>query len=149
MNIERKRLYDKVYMKMAIVLSQLSFAEKHKVGCVIVSEDGQIISQGYNGTPSGRDNKCEYTVESTEGLRLVTKREVLHAESNAIIKCAKWHASTDGATLYTTLSPCFDCSKMIIQAGIKRVVYKEVYHDTEGLDLLNDVGIKVDKLDEE
>ena len=138
--------YDNAYMEMAEAFSKLSYAERHKVGCVIVSPKGQIISQGYNGTPSGRDNSCEYTNEYGE---LVTKPEVLHAETNAISKCAKWQASTDGATLYVTLSPCINCAKLIIQAGIKRVVYKEVYHNTEGLDLLKDVGIKVDKLDEE
>lgn len=143
MNLSRKKEYDVTYMKMAEVLSRLSFATRHKVGCLIVSEDGQIISQGYNGTPTGRDNECEYTNDKGE---LVTKREVLHAESNAISKCAKWHASTDGATLYVTLSPCFDCSKMIIQAGIKRVVYKEEYHDVDGIALLRDVGVIVEQL---
>ena len=143
MTEQRKQQYDKVYMNMAKELASLSYALRSKVGCIIVSKEGQIISQGYNGTPSGRDNCCEYTDMDGE---FVSKREVLHAESNAIIKCARWAASTNGATLYVTLSPCFDCAKMIVQAGIERVVYHEEYRNTEGLDLLKECGVQVDHM---
>lgn len=131
----REYRLDKAYMDMAEALSQLSYAERAKVGCIIVNKGGQIVSQGYNGTPSGFDNECE------DGN--VTKKEVLHAESNAIAKCAKWGGSTDGATLYVTMSPCYECAKLIIQAGISRVVYKEKYRDGDGLILLEDAGIEV------
>ena len=97
---------DSVYIKMAEVLSTMSYAKRAKVGCLIVNPGGQIVSHGYNGTPGGFDNTCEEND--------VTKPEVLHAESNAISKCAKWGGSTDGATLYVTLSPCFECAKFII-----------------------------------
>lgn len=140
---ERQLKYDKIYMEMAKVLSKLSYAERNKVGCIIVSPKGQIISQGYNGTPSGYDNCCEYTDENG---KLITKKEVLHAESNAISKCAKWLSSTEDATLYVTLSPCFECAKIIIQAGIKRVCYNETYRNTEGLDFLKKNNIQVDQI---
>ena len=143
MNKERQIQYDKVYMRMAKTLSELSYAERNKVGCIIVSPKGQIISQGYNGTPTGYDNCCEY---QDENGNLVTKKEVLHAESNAISKCAKWLSSTEDATLYVTLSPCFECAKVIIQAGIKRVCYNETYRNTEGLDFLKKNGIQVDQI---
>ena len=139
----RQEEKDRAYMAMADDFGQLSHAVRAKVGCVIVSDKGQIISQGYNGTPSGRDNSCEYVGEDGE---LHTKAEVLHAESNAITKCAKWGSTTDGATLYVTLSPCMECSKLIIQSGIRRVVYKNLYRNGDGLDLLSDLGIKVDKI---
>ena len=139
----RQEEKDRAYMTMADDFGQLSHAVRAKVGCVIVSDKGQIISQGYNGTPSGRDNSCEYVGEDGE---LHTKAEVLHAESNAITKCAKWGSTTDGATLYVTLSPCMECSKLIIQSGIRRVVYKSLYRNGEGLKLLSDLGIKVEKI---
>lgn len=135
---------DRVYMNMATALSDLSYAKRSKVGCVIVSDDGQIVSQGYNGTPAGFDNVCELEDEHTHAL--VTKPEVLHAESNAISKCAKWGGSTDHATLYVTMSPCYECAKLIIQAGIKRVVYKEQYRDDTGIRLLEKAGIVVSKI---
>ena len=139
----RQEEKDRAYMAMADDFGQLSHAIRAKVGCVIVSDKGQIISQGYNGTPSGRDNSCEYVGEDGE---LHTKAEVLHAESNAITKCAKWGSTTDGATMYVTLSPCLECSKLIIQSGIRRVVYKNLYRNGEGLKLLSDLGIKVEKI---
>ena len=139
----RQEEKDRAYMAMADDFGQLSHAVRAKVGCVIVSDKGQIISQGYNGTPSGRDNACEYVGEDGE---LHTKAEVLHAESNAITKCAKWGSTTDGATMYVTLSPCLECSKLIIQSGIRRVVYKNLYRNGEGLKLLSDLGIKVEKI---
>ena len=114
---------DKYYIKVAQVCAKNSYAIKLKVGAIIV-KDNQIISDGFNGTPSGFANKCE--IFNVYG-ELCTLPYVLHAESNAISKCAKWYSSTEGATLYVTLSPCFDCAKMIIQSGIKRVCYEELY----------------------
>lgn len=168
---KRLKEYDIAYMKMALAMSELSYAIRSKVGCIIVSEDGQIISQGFNGTPSGMDNCCEiitceshfndgtcncgckdnektvYRCKSCEFCTLTTKKSVLHAESNAIAKCAKWStASTMNATIYITLSPCIDCSKLIIQSGIKRVVYYDEYRNTEGIELLKAVGIKVEQI---
>lgn len=144
MNLKRKLQYDKTYLSIAETVSSLSYGERAKVGCIIVSDKGQIISHGWNGTPSGFDNCCEYVGEDGE---LHTKREVLHAESNAIMKCARFgNTSTDNSTIYVTLSPCFDCAKLIIQAGIKRVCYKEKYRDTSGIDLLKENGIEVEQL---
>jgi dCMP deaminase len=100
-------------------------------------KDGSIISHGYNGTPHGFENICEDKVDD----ELVTRKEVLHAESNAISKVAKSTNSSDGSTLYVTLSPCYECSKLIIQSGINRVVYKEQYRRSEGIDLLIKAGI--------
>ena len=172
MNNERKIQYDIAYMKMAMVMAELSHAIRYKVGCIIVSKDGQLISQGFNGTPSGYDNCCEEVmceckwihgcqknaepIESVLNVeyckdckfcKLTTKKEVLHAETNAISKCAKWHSSTVDGTLYVTLSPCIDCAKLIIQAGITRLVYLDEYRDVSGIKLLNNVGIKVQQLD--
>jgi dCMP deaminase len=132
---------DQTYMAMAERLSQLSYATRAKVGAIIV-KDTHIIAEGYNGTPAGFDNACEY-VDYVDHVH--TKPEVLHAESNAIAKIAKSTNSSNGATLYTTLAPCLDCSKLIIQAGIKRVVYKKEYHST-GIPLLKKAGIDVDCL---
>tara|TARA_R110002020_G_scaffold210252_11_gene416277 strand:+ start:310 stop:774 length:465 start_codon:yes stop_codon:yes gene_type:complete len=137
---------DKIYMKMAEQLSELSYAERKKVGSLIVKEN-QIISEGYNGTPSGFPNSCEQVAfergeAGAVGVPTKTKREVLHAESNAITKLARSTNSSDGATLYVTMAPCYDCSKLIIQAGIKRVVYKNFYHDN-GLFLLEKAKIPV------
>lgn len=166
---------NQVYMDVAYSVSQLSYAERRKVGCVIVKDD-QIVSFGYNGTPKGFNNTCENTkktiidvkyADNPDGVKAleddgfacdhefcrktekVTKREVLHAESNAITKIAKSTMSSDGADLYTTTSPCFECSKLIIQSGIKRVFYAEEYHDIEGLELLNKAQIEVIKLEKE
>lgn len=137
-NVKKQYRLDKAYMDTAKALSQLSYAERAKVGCVIVNNNGQIVSQGYNGTPNGFDNKCEENG--------ATKKEVLHAESNAIAKCAKWGGSTAGSTLYVTLSPCYECAKMIIQAGISRVVYCDTYRDTEGLQLLRRAKVSLCKI---
>lgn len=151
-NIEKKILtdkkhkqlrYDIAYMKMAQEFAELSYAERAKVGCVIVSSEGQIISQGYNGMPAGMDNCCEHM--DAEG-NLVTNIEVLHAESNAITKCAKWGSSTENCTIYVTLSPCIECAKLIIQAGIRRVVYKEKYRNADSIKLLMNAGITVEQL---
>ena len=121
---------------MAQVWGSLSVAKRRQVGCLIV-KDGQIISDGYNGTPHGFDNDCEF--ETRFGLE--TKPEVLHAESNALTKLAKSTQSSEGATIYVTLSPCFDCAKLMIQSGIKRVVYLDEYRITGGIELLEKAGI--------
>lgn len=133
---------DHAYMECAVAMSKLSYAERKKVGAILVSSCGGIIAEGVNGTPSGFDNCCENIVDQ----KLVTVPECLHAESNAITKVARSTNSSEGATLYVTLSPCFECAKLIIQSGIKRVVYKEEYRLTEGLSLLTKANILVDKL---
>lgn len=145
MSSEKESRFDKAYVKMADALSTLSHAKRAKVGCLIVNEGGQIVSQGYNGTPSGFDNCCEYEHEGN----ITTKRDVLHAESNAISKCAKWGGSTNNSTLYVTMSPCYECAKLIIQAGIKRVVYRDAYRDITGIELLKQANIKVDKYEDD
>ena len=135
MNKEKQLKYDTSYLKMAREWSQLSYCERKQVGALIV-KDKMIISDGYNGTPSGFENICE--TENGD-----TKWYVLHAEANAILKVAKSSQSTEGATLYQTLSPCKDCSKLIYQSGIKRVVFIKKYKDTEGIDFLIKAGVEV------
>lgn len=132
---------DKTYMRMAEELAKLSNAERQKVGCLVV-KDTQIISEGYNGTPAGFDNACEYYDHVGH---IHTKSEVLHAESNAITKLARSTNSSSESTLYVTLAPCYDCAKLIIQAGIKRVVYKDKYVGN-GLDLLKKAKIEITNL---
>ena len=132
--------FDKSYLQMAKVWAQNSYCVRRKVGAILV-KDRMIISDGYNGTPSGFENVCE----DENG---VTKPYVLHAEANAITKVAKSGNSSLGATLYVTASPCLECSKLIIQAGIKRVVYSEDYRITDGIDLLRRAGIEVVKSEE-
>ena len=127
-------------MKCAYAMAELSSAKRRQVGAIIVN-DG-IKGEGYNGTPCGFDNRCEKIVDTT----LETLPEVLHAESNAISKLARSTNSSEGSTLYVTVSPCFDCAKLIIQAGIVRVVYDEEYRLTDGLELLKKAGIQVDGL---
>ena len=134
---------DKYYIKVAQVCAKNSYAIKLKVGAIIV-KDNQIISDGFNGTPCGFENKCE--VRSMDG-NLHTLPYVLHAESNAILKCAKYGKSTKDSTLYITHAPCIDCAKLIIQAGIIRVIYLEDYKNSDGINLLKKVDIKVEKLD--
>jgi|6_EtaG_2_1085325.scaffolds.fasta_scaffold11282_4 dCMP deaminase len=126
---------DQTYLEMAKNWSNLSQANRMKVGCLIV-KNGQIISDGFNGTPTGQSNMCEDRNGDT-------RREVLHAESNAITKLAKGTSSSEGATLYTTLSPCFECAKLIVQSGIRRVVCGELYRLDEGVDFLKTCGITV------
>jgi dCMP deaminase len=133
--------WDKAHLEVAEIYAQLSSAKRRKVGCVIV-KDNRIISIGYNGMPSGWDNECEYTSDSN----LVTKPEVLHAETNAIAKVAKSTESAEGAVLYTTCTPCLECSKLIYQSGIERVVYKERYRTEEGLTFLQNCGIGLEQL---
>jgi dCMP deaminase len=134
---------DQTYMRMAEELANLSYAQRKKVGCLVV-KDTQIISEGYNGTPKGFDNSCEYVNYVDE---MYTKEEVLHAESNAITKLARSTNSSAGATLYCTLAPCFQCAKLIIQSGIERVVYKDMYAKN-GLALLDKAGVNVTQLKE-
>ena len=131
---EQKQLrYDSAYMRMAMEWAQLSHCDRKKVGALIV-KDRMIISDGYNGTPTGFENACEDEAH-------YTKWYVLHAEANAIMKVASSTQSCAGATLYITLSPCKECSKLIHQAGITRVVYAKAYKDTSGLDFLQRAGV--------
>ena len=135
---------DTTYLFMASQWASLSRARRKKVGCLIVKDEA-IISDGYNGTPKGFDNTCEYEDSVFAHTHLTTKPEVLHAESNAITKLAKSTQSSNGATMYITISPCLDCSKLIIQAGIERVVYSDFYRNDEGIRLLRRANIKVDQ----
>jgi dCMP deaminase len=139
--------YDIVYMKMARQWSELSLARRKKVGALLV-KNNTIIADGYNGTPSGFENECELPVfnEAGEFTDYETKWYVLHAESNALAKVAKSTQSSEGSTLYVTLSPCRECSKLILQAGIKRLVYLETYRDSEGLELLKKAGVEIVKI---
>ena len=130
--------FDHSYLEMAEIWAQNSYCKRRKVGALLV-KDRMIISDGYNGTPSGFENICE-----EDG---VTKPYVLHAEANAITKVAKSGNSSEGATLYVTASPCMECSKLIIQSGIKRVVYRDEYRLTDGIDLLRRAGIQVEKFE--
>lgn len=137
---EKQALLDNRYMRMARIWAENSYCERRKVGALLVK--GQmIISDGYNGTPSGFENKCE-------DENNVSKPYVLHAEANAISKVARSHNSSDGATLYVTASPCIECAKLIIQAGIKRVVYGEKYRIMDGVDLLSSADIEIVFLEE-
>ena len=133
---EKKQLkYDKAYLRIADEWGKLSYCKRKQVGALIV-KGRMIISDGFNGTPSGFDICCE----DSEG---VTKWEVLHAEANAILKVASSTQSAEGATLYITLSPCTECSKLIHQAGIKRVVYAKDYRDSSGLKFLEKAGVEI------
>lgn len=131
--------FDHSYISMAAIWAQNSYCKRRQVGALIV-KDKMIISDGYNGTPSGFENVCE-----DEGG--VTKPYVLHAEANAITKVAKSGNSSEGAVLYVTASPCLECAKLIIQSGIQRVVYRDEYRLTDGVDLLRRAGIEVEKVD--
>ena len=128
--------FDDRYLRMALIWSENSYCTRRKVGCLVV-KDKMIISDGYNGTPAGFENICE----DENG---VTKAYVLHAEANAITKLARSSNNSDGATIYCTDSPCIECAKLIIQAGIKRVVYFREYRITDGIDLLRRAGISVE-----
>lgn len=129
---------DSLYLKMAYIWAENSRCNRNKVGCLIV-KDKTIISDGYNGTPSGFPNECEDCDNKTLPY-------VLHAESNAILKLAKSTLSSEGSTLYVTLSPCFDCAKLIIQSGIKRIVYSETYRNTDSFKLFEKAGIEINKI---
>jgi len=139
-NPEKLNKYDKAYLRIAREWGQLSYCQRKKVGAIIV-KDKMIISDGYNGTPSGFENCCE----DGEGL---TKWYVLHAEANAILKVAKSTQSCDGATLYITMSPCKDCSKLIHQSGIVRVVYQNSYKDLAGIEFLKRAGVQVIQIED-
>ena len=130
--------FDKAYLEMAAVWARNSYCKRRQVGALIV-KDRMIISDGYNGTPSGFENVCE----DENG---VTKPYVLHAEANAITKVAKSGNSSEGATLYVTASPCVEGAKLIIQAGIRRVVYTDAYRLTDGVDLLRRAGIEIEQV---
>lgn len=135
MKEEKQRQFDKSYLDMAEVWSKNSYCKRRQVGALLVKER-MIISDGYNGTPVGFDNICE----DEEGK---TYPYVLHAEANAITKIAKSGNSSIGATMYVTTSPCLECAKLIIQAGVTRLVYRNKYHRTDGVDLLTKAGIEV------
>lgn len=150
---------DTYYIKVAQICSENSKANKLKVGAIIV-KDQQIISDGFNGTPSRFDNQCEDVkhkdlnrcslcsqehCEGCDNIEFVTRPEVMHAESNAITKCAKYGKATLGSTIYITHTPCIECAKLIIQAGIKRVVYKNFYKSIAGVEILRKSGIIVEQ----
>lgn len=137
---EKQIQFDKSYLEMAEVWAKNSYCKRRQVGALLV-KDRMIISDGYNGTPAGFENVCE----DEDGN---TKAYVLHAEANAITKVAKSGNSSEGATLYVTTAPCLECSKLIIQAGIKRLVYRDNYRITDGIDLLARVGIEIVNLSE-
>ena len=141
-----KEKYLGAYMKTARVFAELSSSRRKQVGAVVVKND-RIISIGYNGMPSGWDNNCENELYQPVGrVNLVTKPEVLHAESNAIAKLAKSTESGDGASMFITCSPCIECAKMIFQSGIKEVFYDEDYRDDGGIVFLNKCGITVKQI---
>lgn len=135
LNIEKQLKLDERYLRMAMIWAENSYCTRRQVGALLV-KDKMIISDGYNGTPSGFENVCEDENNKT-------KPYVLHAEANAITKVAKSNNSSDGATLYVSSSPCLECSKLIIQAGIKRVVFSEPYHMNDGVELLERANIEV------
>lgn len=161
MNIRHSKKFDVAYMKIAEIISELSYCQRNKVGAIFVS-DHRILAEGYNGTPSGFENCCEDSDFKLTGVSLmedgsaamegnmkfITRPEVLHAESNALMKIAKSTNSSISATLYTTLSPCVECAKLLIQAGIERVVYKVLYRDDSGVVLLRKARIIVQSIED-
>lgn len=130
----KQSILDRRYLRMAAIWAENSYCRRRKVGAIIV-KDQMIISDGYNGTPAGFENVCE----DENGI---TKPYVLHAEANAITKVARSNNSSEGSTLYVTASPCVECAKLIIQAGIRRVVFNELYRITDGVDLLRRAGVE-------
>ena len=138
MTEEQQHQLDQRYLRMARIWAENSYCKRRQVGALVVKNQ-MIISDGFNGTPSGFENVCEEND--------VTKPYVLHAEANAITKLARSHNSSDNATLYVTASPCLECSKLIIQSGIKRVIYGEQYRLCDGIDLLKRAGIEVVQMD--
>lgn len=139
--MDKQKQFDLSYLQMAGIWAKNSYSQRLQVGALLV-KDRMIISDGYNGTPSGFENVCE----DENG---VTKPYVLHAEANAITKVAKSNNSSDGATLYITASPCMECAKLIIQSGIKRVVYRDEYRLNDGIKLLRRAGILVERISQE
>lgn len=140
-----KEKFVDVYMKVAETFAELSSARRLHVGAIVVKDD-RIISIGYNGMPSGWDNNCEEELLNEDGPQLITRPEVLHAETNAIAKLAKSTESGDGAAMFVTHAPCMECAKLIFQSGIKSLYYRNVYRDTSGVKFLEKTGINVRKL---
>jgi dCMP deaminase len=152
-----KQKFVDAHMAAAEVYSKLSSAKRLQVGCVVV-KDNTIIGIGYNGMPSGWDNECEVLIPEQEIVniesrsityieeRLVTKSEVLHAETNALAKIAKSTNSSDGASLFVTHAPCLDCAKLIYQSGINSIYYRNSYRDEKGIDFLKKAGVIVEKV---
>lgn len=138
---KKQLLLDRRYLAMAHIWAQNSYCQRRQVGALMV-KNKMIISDGYNGTPSGFENECEDEYGKT-------KSYVLHAEANAITKVARSNNSSDGATIYVTASPCIECAKLIIQAGIRRVVFSERYHTADGIELLVSAGIETTHLEKE
>jgi len=138
MTTDKQLRYDKAYLRMAKTWSELSHCNRKQVGAIIV-KDGMIISDGFNGSPSGFDNCCEDEQGDTHWF-------VLHAEANAILKVAKSTHNCHGSTLYLTLSPCKECSKLVVQSGIKKIVYINEYKDRSGVDFLENAGIEVQQI---
>jgi len=136
---EKQRRYDKAYLRMAKTWAELSHCDRKQVGAIIV-KDSMIISDGFNGTPSGFDNCCESENGETHWY-------VLHAEANAILKVAKSTHNCHQGTLYLTLSPCKECSKLVVQSGIKRVVYADAYKDISGLNFLKEAGVETEQIE--
>ena len=136
---EKKDRYDKAYMRMALEWAKLSHCKRAQVGSLIV-KNNMIISDGYNGSPTGFNNDCEDSSNDTYWY-------VIHSEANAILKCAKNGSSSEGSTIYLTHSPCKDCAKMIYQSGIKRIVYNQNYRDNSGIKFLKESGLEVTYLD--
>jgi dCMP deaminase len=135
---DKQARYDRAYLRLAASWAKLSHCSRKQVGAIIV-KDAIIISDGYNGTPAGFDNCCENEIGETHWY-------VLHAEANAILKVAKSTNNCKDATLYLTHSPCKDCSKLVLQSGIKRLVYQEAYKDTSGIDFLKSAGLNVEQI---
>ena len=133
--MDKKELLDRRYLRMASIWAENSYCKRRKVGDILV-KDQMIISDGFNGTPAGFENICE---DETTGQ---TKPYVLHAEANAITKVARSNNSSEGSTLYCTASPCVECSKLIVQAGIRRVVFNELYRIADGIELLQRAGVE-------
>ena len=144
-----KEKLKRAYMKTAEIFAELSHARRLHVGAIVVKDD-RIISIGYNGMPAGWDNNCEFEFvhPQTKIPELVTRKEVLHAESNCISKLAKSNESGLGATMFITHTPCLDCAKLIYQSGISSVLYRDTYRDTSGITFLEKSGIIVEKLNE-
>jgi len=136
---DKQELLDKRYIRMAFIWAENSYCKRRRVGAILV-KNKMIISDGYNGTPAGFENVCE-------DENNITKPYVLHAEANAITKVARSNNSSEGATLYVTSAPCIECAKLIIQAGIKRVVYADSYRLSDGIDLLKRANIEVVAID--
>ena len=147
MKLADQKQLDETYMGTALLHAKLSKARRAQVGAVLVTSHGVTLT-GYNGTPTGRSNDCELLQTWHEGPVYVTKPEVIHAELNCIMKAAREGVSCIGATVYVTLSPCIQCSAMLVQAGVKRVVYMQQYRDVTGIELLQDCGILVQSFEQ-